>query len=376
MLTLSCPRGSLSKPWTTPMMLEPAVPPKLPPHVRMVRNRVGREYLYFQRHRGTGKAEKPIRLPDDPRAAEFWTEYAKLLDLPVLPEPANSVTKLIAAWKKSPEWAQFSEKTRYEWERYLSRIDVAWGDLEVMGILPKNVLTLRDAYASTPAAANNLLRCLSAMLGWSVPRGWRNDNPCREIDKLHGGDGYAPWPWPVIEAARLELRSDLWWAIALAVFTGQRLGDTLAMRWDHIAGSAISVRQEKTDKRLLIPLHRDLKTVIDAIPKRAVTILTSSEGTPWTVSGFQATWNKHKPAAVKELGLVFHGLRKSAVVTLLEVGCTDAEVAAITGQSRQMIEHYAKMVNQERLAKAAILKWENKNETGLVNTVGNTETRN
>jgi hypothetical protein len=54
--------------------------------------------------------------------------------------------------------------------------------------------------------------------------------------------------------------------------------------------------------------------------------------------------------------LVFHGLRKSAVVFLLEAGCTDAEV--FTGQSREMAEHYAKQVNHRRLAAAAILKWE------------------
>ena len=56
--------------------------------------------------------------------------------------------------------------------------------------------------------------------------------------------------------------------------------------------------------------------------------------------------------------LVFHGLRKSAVVFLLEAGCSDAETAAITGQSRNIVEHYAKQVNQRRLAAAAILKWE------------------
>ena len=44
---------------------------------------------------------------------------------------------------------------------------------------------------------------------------------------------------------------------------------------------------------------------------------------------------------------------------LLEAGCTDAEVAAITGQSHQMIEHYSKQVNQKKLASTAILKWEN-----------------
>lgn len=357
------------------MTLERAVPPKLPPHVRMVKNRLGREYLYFQRHRGTGKAEKTTRLPDDPRSPEFWVEYAKLLDLPPVPEATNTVSKLIEAWKKSPEWTQLADKTKEEWERYLVRIETAWGTLEVAGILPKNVLTLRDGYAGTPAAANNMLRCLSSMLGWSVPRGWRHDNPCREIKKLHGGDGYAPWPWAVIKSAEEQLRDDLWWVVGLALYTGQRQGDCLAARWDHIVDNAISVTQEKTDKRLLIPLHRDLRAILEKIPKRSVNILTSSESRPWTTDGFKATWNKHKPKLVTELGLVFHGLRKSAVVTLLEVGCTDAEVAAITGQSRKMIEHYAKMVNQERLARAAILKWENKNETGLVNTAGNTETR-
>jgi hypothetical protein len=35
---------------------------------------------------------------------------------------------------------------------------------------------------------------------------------------------------------------------------------------------------------------------------------------------------------------------------------TDA-MPAITGQSRDMVEHYAKQVNQKRLAAAAILKW-------------------
>ena len=55
---------------------------------------------------------------------------------------------------------------------------------------------------------------------------------------------------------------------------------------------------------------------------------------------------------------MFHGLRKSPVVFLLEAGCTDAEVAAVTGQSRQMVEHYSRQVNQRKLAARAILKWE------------------
>jgi len=60
---------------------------------------------------------------------------------------------------------------------------------------------------------------------------------------------------------------------------------------------------------------------------------------------------------------VFHGLRKSAAVFLLEAGCADAEVSAITGQSRAMVAHYARQVNRKKLA-AAVLKWQAAGETG------------
>lgn len=74
---------------------------------------------------------------------------------------------------------------------------------------------------------------------------------------------------------------------------------------------------------------------------------------------------------IPEAGLVFHGLRKSSVVTLLEAGCTDAEVASITGQSRQMVEHYARQVNQRKLAASAILEWERLQNDGLQNALQN-----
>lgn len=344
---------------------EPSVPPKLPPHVVMVRNKTGRPYYYLIRFRGTPRQEKAQRLPDDPRSPTFWSEYARLMNLPVV-KRANLVSDLIADWHASPEWRQMADKTRKEWTRYSDRILASWGDLQVKGIEPRHVLKLRDAYAHQPATANNLIRCLSSMLAWSVPRGWRSDNPCREIKPLKGGEAYEPWPWQVIQQAKAELRADLWWAVALALYTGQRLGDVLAMRWSHIAAGRISVVQEKTGKRLLIPIHRDLASVLEKIPRRAVTILTNTDGQPWQ-GGFQATWRRNRPECAQ--GLVFHGLRKSAVVTLLEAGCSTAETAAITGQSLQMVEHYAKRVNQEKLASAAILRWE---QSATANTIANT----
>ena len=115
-------------------------------------------------------------------------------------------------------------------------------------------------------------------------------------------------------------------------------------------------RARQTGKALLIPLHRDLKPILEQIPRRSIYILTNTDGVPWR--GFQSTWADRRPSLVRQHGLVFHGLRKSAVVTLIEAGCPTSEVSAITGQSLAMVEHYAKMVNQEKLARSAILRWE------------------
>jgi integrase len=102
--------------------------------------------------------------------------------------------------------------------------------------------------------------------------------------------------------------------------------------------------------------------VLAKTPRSAATIVTTSRGEPWTIDGFKTSWGRlldvPEMARLREAGRVFHGLRKSAVVMLLEAGCTDAEVSAITGQSRDMVEHYARQVNQRRLSAAAVLKWE------------------
>ena len=357
----------------------------LPAHVHMVRSR-GREYFYFQPFRGTKREQPrtPIQgcpvNPDGTPNGEWWRNYRKLSGEPSAAERPGTFTALIAAYKAGPDWALLADSTRTDWTRYLAVVELAWGDEPVVGVTPKNILELRDAYADVPpadselatkpiedykarhASANNLLRALSAMFAWSIPRDWRTDNPCDHVPKLKGGESYAPWPMRGIEHFRKHARPVLWWVAAHALYTGQRQGDVLAMMRSHVHGGEVRVIQEKTRKELWIPLHRDLRAVQEQMPRVSTHLLTSSAGTPWTQDGFRASWQLEMGrrifAPLKRHRLVFHGLRKSAVVMLLEAGCTTAQVQAITGQSLDMVEHYAEQVNQRKLARAAILKWE------------------
>jgi hypothetical protein len=61
---------------------------------------------------------------------------------------------------------------------------------------------------------------------------------------------------------------------------------------------------------------------------------------------------------LREYRIVFHGLRKNAVIMLLEVGCTEDEVGAIVGMSPAMVRHYAKEVRRHHLAVNAMKKLE------------------
>jgi len=364
-----------------------------PANVHVVRSK-GREYTYHIQRRGTKREGPRTPLPGLPYNADgfpnetWWAAYRRLEGEPEPAARPGTFAALIEVREQSPEWGSLAEGTREMWKRFHRVILEAWGGEQVRGVEPKHVMALRNSFAdippadpklrkkplddynARPAAANNLIRCLSATLKWSIPLGWRSDNPCREVPMLPTGEGYEPWTRREIEFFRKHARRDLWHAAALALYTGQRLGDVLAMRRSHICDGAIEVKQSKTGKALAVAIHPDLRAILAEMPRKSLHLLTSTRGTPWAASGFKAVWqdemNRRIFGPLRKRGRVFHGFRKSAVVFLLEAGCTDAEVASITGQSREMVEHYAKQVNQRKLAKAAILKWENAEATGFV----------
>lgn len=333
----------------------------LPSHVHRVRVK-GRDYYYYQPFRGTGQQAQRHKLPGRPQEPEFWEAYHTLAGNAPSRAPAKTFDAAIAAYKQSPEFKEKRERTRVEYARHLAIISKAWGGLQLRGLKPAHVLKLRDGMADTPAKANHLIRVLSLLISWSIPRDFCDYNPCSGIKKLRIGAGYEPWPSDAIELLRSLARPEIWWACALGLYTGQRQSDVLTMKWSDMNAGEIRVQQEKTGRRLWIPVHATLRDELERIERRGPFIATNGNGRPWTQSGFRASWRRElaKPqfAAIARRGLVFHGLRKSSVVFLLEAGCTDAQVAAITGQSRQMVEHYALMVNQRRLAREGIFKWE------------------
>jgi integrase len=118
------------------------------------------------------------------------------------------------------------------------------------------------------------------------------------------------------------------------------------------------VTQQKTGKALEIRIHQALAAELARHPRSLTTIITGVPG--------EAKNNRIRlaiQAVCAKAGLakvVPHGLRKNAVNALLEAGCSAAETAAISGQSLQMVEYYARRRSQKKLGQTAMLKWEKK----------------
>jgi integrase len=153
--------------------------------------------------------------------------------------------------------------------------------------------------------------------------------------------------------------------LTLALWTGQRQGDLLRLPWSAYDGKYIRLKQSKTGARVVIPVGAPLKVALDTAPRQSPFILTTAEGKPWTSDGFRASWRK-ACAKAGIVGITFNDLRGTAVTRLALAGCTEAEIATITGHSlrdvRSILDaHY--LHRDPALAESAIQKLERRTKS-------------
>ena len=81
--------------------------------------------------------------------------------------------------------------------------------------------------------------------------------------------------------SRLGVGSKPRLALALLLYTAQRRGDVVKMGRQHIKDGALTVKQQKTGVTLAIPVHPELRAVLDATPSEHLTLLVTATGKPY-----------------------------------------------------------------------------------------------
>lgn len=321
----------------------------------------GRDYWYYDTGFKT-ETGRPVLTPlPNPKAPEFGAAYARAQSARTQRKNRQGVLTLdglIRIYQRSPEWAALSEASKTSYARYLERANQLMrsphGESPAVKLIERrDVRTLRDALADTPGAASQAVRAVGALFAWAIDNEKAKDNPAKGVKKFKGKE-HQPWPEALIEEALADPQVGM--AVALFYFTGQRINEVVKMGWNAIEGDHMRVFVQKTQAHIRVAILPELMEMLKAQPKDSVAILTNANGQPWTQSGLRQKLQGW--AAARGKHVVPHGLRKNAVDSLFEAGCTAAEVSGITDQSLQMLEHYAKGRNKLNLGRAAVVKFD------------------
>ncbi|MFV2053221.1 tyrosine-type recombinase/integrase [Aliiroseovarius sp. YM-037] len=315
---------------------------ELPKHVYKQRNG-----LYFQR-----RGWRSTKFQNEFGTPEFWQEYAGILNGEVKPARviARTFDALINSYHKSPRYRGLKPRTALDYDKYLNFFRERMGDANPTAMKRKDVIRLRDANAEKPYFANYSLRVLRILMEHCVDLGWRDDNPAKGVSEIKTSKKERePWPQALLDTYRAScpLGSRERLLMELCVGTGQRIGDVLEMRWFDIQDDGFVVRQNKTGKELWIPILPELQAALNAARRHSVFILTNERGTNrWSYRGASQAIRKVREA-IGALDYDIHSWRYNAACELVQAGCSDDLVAAVTGQSPAMVLHYTKKVRQK-----------------------------
>ncbi|WP_424974213.1 tyrosine-type recombinase/integrase [Dinoroseobacter sp. S124A] len=308
--------------------------------------------LYFQK-RNWGQRKLETQFSEGaPVPIELHLEIARILDAPRQVRPGKDLAAVVDHYRRT-RLPDLGKRTQADYEKHLPYIETKLGHLAPASVQKHHVIAWHGAWAKkgTPHAANYRLRVLSIIMEHARDMGLLRTeqlNPCAKV-KQHKYDKQEREPWPLEliakmrEAYSLETRERLIFELLLG--TGQRIGDVLKMQWGDLDNGGINVRQNKTGKRLWVPLTRHAQAALDAAEKRHTVIVCYERG---PLSYRQASFCLHNARkAIGSLDYDLHSLRYSAAAELVLAGCSDELVASVTGQSAEMVRHYTKSVRQK-----------------------------
>lgn len=105
-----------------------------------------------------------------------------------------------------------------------------------------------------------------------------------------------------------------------------------------------------------IPLHPDLKALLDRLPLTNRTFLMTAHGKPFVAARFTNWFHDMVKEAGLPAGLSPHGLRKATCRCLAEAGCSAHEIMAISGhRSLAEVTRYTVAARRKDLAARAML---------------------
>jgi integrase len=214
--------------------------------------------------------------------------------------------------------------------------------------------------ANQASTVNRELDRLNSMLSKAVEWGKLLENPARQVQRLKVDnrrtriltDGEQR---SLLEACPRKLRA----MATLALITGARIGELLALRWEDCADGFLTFLETKNGRQRRIHVSPTIQAVLDAQPRVHRWVFTNSRTEePCTVSGVRASFDRAVVrAAIPTSDVTLHTLRHTALSRMIADGIDDYTVMAISGHSStRMLARYTHPTEERKLG-AFQLPW-------------------
>jgi hypothetical protein len=311
-----------------------------------------------------------------------WRAAGRVKRRPPVPlRPSRTCEHLWEMWRVSPKFQRLAASTARDYRNKVVIFLAEFGDKHVGAIESSHLYNWWEELFEERGhhMANGLIAVVRSMFSYGKQKGWRTDNPARELGLQTPQPRQVFWLPEEISAAvraadELGLPS-VGDGIIAALHSGQRLSDVLALPDRIFEEDRIRLSQAKMRSRggalIDAPMTPQLKARVAEIKARkrqaGVTridalILREDTGGPYDKYSFGKAFRTVRAKAIEACpsvaGKRFQDLRDTAVTRLALAGCELPQIAAITGHSLTsitgIIRHY--LVLQPEMADAAIKK--------------------
>lgn len=299
---------------------------------------------------------------------EFELAYRAAVAAEIVVEsPSREAAKgtfgwLIDEFTKTPTWSKLAPITRTNRWNDFERFRREYGTALVRDLRTDHVEKLLAKKASTPSAANHLLKLVRLLCRFALKRKLISSDPTIGVEKYaENQDGYHTWTSDEVDRFITHHGAGSKPALALALMlnTGAARQDVIGLGWQNIRDGRISYRRKKTggDVDLNLELMPDLVAMLEELPRDRLLFLAWGEGArAYTPAGFG---NRFRDWCVKA-GLPqcsAHGLRKAGATRLAEAGATEFEIMSFLGHATtDEARTYTKRANRAKLADSGMQK--------------------
>jgi integrase len=247
-----------------------------------------------------------------------------------------------------------------------------FGDPGIRTLSVDDVSKFRESWRFAPLTTRNTIERLRGFFKFCIEREWLEKNPAAtlklpkitQVDrKPYDGHelmaiecGLGDYPnWGIYKTnTRERVRT----FVAVLRWTGMRIGDAVQLSRSKIVDGQITLRTEKTGKRVSIPMHPDIAEGLKNIGGEY--FFWSGNG---KVSSAVSDWERTltRLGKLSHVKCHAHRWRHTFIIECLWRGIPVSEVAAIVGNSPRIIEqHYSQWCQQRANVLNAAVKsmWE------------------